>query len=231
VLEEVARSGFVAVGSDFSASAAAIARSRLAALPADRRPEIRVGGFEALDDLHGKAGSVLLFEVLEHVEDDRGLLTEIHDFLGEDGALLLSVPAHRKRFSRVDEMAGHFRRYDRRELEDLLRDTGFAVETFWCYGYPLANILMAIRRLVTPSQSAASADDLRQRSTRSGHIVPLKRVVSAVVNTTTMAPFNLLQRAFLDRDLGEGYLVMARRVRPRSADVPAAAAAEPPAAR
>ena len=181
------------------------------ALPADRRPEVLVGGFEQLDGLRGEAGALLMFEVLEHVEDDVGLLRDIHELLGPGGAVLLSVPAHQARFSRVDEMAGHFRRYDRDVLEARLRDAGFEPEVFWCYGYPLANLLMRVRRMITPDQAAADTSGLVERSAESGNMIPMRRLVGAIVNETTMLPFSLLQRPFMRTDLGDGYLVLARR--------------------
>ena len=211
VLELLSDRGFRATGLDMSASASAIARARVARLPADRRPEVLVGGFEQLDGLRGEAGALLMFEVLEHVEDDVGLLRDIHELLGPGGAVLLSVPAHQARFSRVDEMAGHFRRYDRDVLEARLREAGFEPEVFWCYGYPLANLLMRVRRMITPDQAAADTSGLVERSAESGNMIPMRRLVGAVVNETTMLPFSLLQRPFMRTDLGDGYLVLARR--------------------
>ena len=123
VLELLSDQGFRGDGLDMSASASAIARARVAKLPAERRPEVLLGGFEQLDGLRGQAGSLLMFEVLEHVEDDVGLLRDIHELLAPGGAVLLSVPAHQARFSRVDDMAGHFRRYDRDVLESRLPST------------------------------------------------------------------------------------------------------------
>ncbi len=212
VLELLSERGFRATGLDMSASAAVLARARVARLPAERRPDVLVGGFEQLDDLRGEAGALLMFEVLEHVEDDLGLLREIHTLLGADGRLILSVPAHQARFSRVDEMAGHFRRYDRFELTAKLRETGFEPEVFWCYGYPLANILMRIRRLMTADQGDAGRDELIERSAESGNMIPARRLVGALVSERTMLPFSLLQRLFLGTDLGDGYLVVARRL-------------------
>ncbi len=211
VLELLSDQGFRATGLDMSASALAIARARVGRIPAERRPEVLVGGFEQLESLRGTAGALLMFEVLEHVEDDVGLLQEIHDLLGPGGAILLSVPAHQARFSRVDEMAGHFRRYEKDELTSRLRDAGFEPEVFWCYGYPLANLLMRVRRMITPDQGDADTSELVERSAESGNMIPMRRLVGSVVNETTMLPFSLLQRPFMRTDLGDGYLVLARR--------------------
>ena len=42
------------------------------------------------------------------------------------------------------KLRGHDRPAD---LPDRLRAAGFEPEVFWCYGYPLANALMRVRRL------------------------------------------------------------------------------------
>ena len=124
----------------------------------DRReldaPHGDVADLVAVSEVTSSTGALLMFEVLEHVEDDVGLLQEIHDLLGPGGAILLSVPAHQARFSRVDDMAGHFRRYEKDELASRLRDAGFEPEVFWCYGYPLANLLMRVRRMITPDHDS-----------------------------------------------------------------------------
>jgi glycosyltransferase involved in cell wall biosynthesis/SAM-dependent methyltransferase len=219
ILEVLSDRGFRATGLDMSASAAVLARARMARIPAERRPEVLVGDLDRLDSLRGTVGALLMFEVLEHVEDDVGLLRQIHGLLGADGSLVLSVPAHQASFSRWDEMAGHFRRYDRDDLMARLRDTGFEPEVIWCYGYPVANALSFVRRLITPAQGEASSEDLVERSAASGNLIPARRLVGALVSERTMLPFSLLQRPFLRTDLGDGYLVMARKVQARSGNL------------
>ena len=51
--------------------------------------------------------AAVLGEVLEHVEDDRGALTELARVLRPDGVLALSVPANPKLFGPSDVWAGH----------------------------------------------------------------------------------------------------------------------------
>ena len=59
---------------------------------------------------------VCAFEVLEHIEDDVGALRAWADPVGPGGHLLLSVPAGPERFGPMDELVGHFRRYDEEDL-------------------------------------------------------------------------------------------------------------------
>jgi|TARA_B100001964_G_scaffold38540_1_gene41904 SAM-dependent methyltransferase len=71
-----------------------------------------------------------LFDVLEHVKDDVAVLKQIHHCLTEDGKLFLTVPAHNVLWSAVDEVSGHYRRYNRSQLQDLFNKTGFQIISF-----------------------------------------------------------------------------------------------------
>ena len=72
--------------------------------------------------------AVFCFNVLEHVRDHREALARFRDRLADGGRLCLLVPAHPSLFGEIDRTVGHERRYGKRELERLLRETGFAVE-------------------------------------------------------------------------------------------------------
>jgi len=65
-----------------------------------------------------------LFDVVEHVADDISLLRGAAALAVPGGFLLLTVPADPRLWSKFDRYAGHYRRYTRRALEDLLRDAG-----------------------------------------------------------------------------------------------------------
>lgn len=71
--------------------------------------------------------SVVYVNVLEHVEDDLGELRTARQTLAPGGHLLLFVPAHQALYSRFDRECGHFRRYGRKELEQVVQRAGFAI--------------------------------------------------------------------------------------------------------
>lgn len=75
----------------------------------------------------GSLPAIGMFDVLEHIEDDRGTLELCRRLLVPGGMLYLTVPACRWLWSRNDEHAGHFRRYSLRRLWSLLESTGFEV--------------------------------------------------------------------------------------------------------
>src|SRR3989338_4058355 len=77
---------------------------------------------ENLFHLHDTASYdlIIMFEVLEHIQDDSGVLVKLFNLLKPGGHLLLSVPAKKKLWDKWDEMAGHIRRYEKTELMTLL---------------------------------------------------------------------------------------------------------------
>jgi SAM-dependent methyltransferase len=76
----------------------------------------------------GSLPAVGMFDVIEHIEDDAGTLARVHSQLAPGGMLYLTVPAYSLLWSLEDIEAGHFRRYDRGSISDVLAETGFRVE-------------------------------------------------------------------------------------------------------
>lgn len=71
--------------------------------------------------------TVLCLNVLEHILEDRKALEHMHDLLGSGGSLLLFVPAGGYLYGSLDRALGHHRRYDRSQIEALVRGAGFEI--------------------------------------------------------------------------------------------------------
>lgn len=67
------------------------------------------------------------FDVLEHIEDDHQVLTQVHGALRRGGVLCVTVPQHPWLWSATDSYALHVRRYSRRELHEKIRSAGFEI--------------------------------------------------------------------------------------------------------
>lgn len=169
---------------------------------------------------------IAAFEVLEHIEYDEAALRSWLRRLKENGLVLLSVPAHRSRWSAADEWAGHFRRYDRADIENLLAACGLQVLELECYGFPLGNVVEPLRAWLkwkttpAPSVSATShavsdAADVAARTARSGteRTIEMKLYphLSGILGSALMRTAFSLQRIFRHRDVGVGYFVVAKR--------------------
>lgn len=72
--------------------------------------------------------TIVCINVLEHVKDDKKALLNTFEILQSDGRLLLFVPALRFLYGSLDKNLSHFRRYEQRELKELLEAIGFRIE-------------------------------------------------------------------------------------------------------
>jgi hypothetical protein len=80
----------------------------------------------AENSIRNKVRFVLLMDVIEHVRDDRSLLKEAaHIQLVDENTLyIITVPAFGRLFTSHDVFLGHYRRYTRKRLNDLVFDSG-----------------------------------------------------------------------------------------------------------
>jgi SAM-dependent methyltransferase len=90
------------------------------AVPVDGRLPFPDRAFEA----------VLAFEVVEHVEDDEGLLAEMARVTRPGGLLILSTPVHRSMWSSLDEACGHVRRDEPDTVFRKVSEAGYEVGGF-----------------------------------------------------------------------------------------------------
>jgi SAM-dependent methyltransferase len=82
----------------------------------------------ALPFRDGSFDLVNLFNVAEHVPDDRGLVAEARRVLRPGGILLLATSAYPALWSDHDDANHHVRRYEEAGLRGLLTDAGFELE-------------------------------------------------------------------------------------------------------
>ncbi len=66
-----------------------------------------------------------MFDVLEHIEDDRGFLKRLIAHGAPGHRLLLTVPACQFLYGPHDELLHHYRRYSMAHLKDVLRAAGY----------------------------------------------------------------------------------------------------------
>lgn len=82
----------------------------------------------------------VMLDVLEHIEKEKCVLTNIRSALKKNGRIIITVPANMKLWSKHDENCMHFRRYDLAQLEKILGDSGYFVNYISYYNsrlYPI----------------------------------------------------------------------------------------------
>lgn len=85
--------------------------------------------------------AVVLLDVLEHVPDPVQVLRHVRSALADDGAVVITVPAHPWLYSRWDEQLGHFRRYTPTEFRRHACEAGLRVQwlNYWnSFTFPAA---------------------------------------------------------------------------------------------
>jgi glycosyltransferase involved in cell wall biosynthesis len=98
-------------------------------------PSVRVASYRfPLDDSAERevralgVDTVVCLNVLEHIQDDRATLADLHAALRPGGRLVLLVPALAWLYGTLDEHLHHFRRYEKAEVEEKIRGAGFELE-------------------------------------------------------------------------------------------------------
>lgn len=97
-----------------------------AALEADLRATTCYG-YLGVKGASGPFDSVVYVNVLEHIEDDVAELRRAYACLRSQGHLLVFVPALQWLYSELDRQVGHFRRYTKKQLVELVQGASFEV--------------------------------------------------------------------------------------------------------
>jgi len=158
--------------------------------------------------------AISLFDVVEHMQDDRKFLETIRFHLSANGRVYLTVPAYQSLWSREDIVAGHHRRYSSRAIRELLVEAGFAVEFLTGFFQFLPPAIFALRvipfRLGLAISSGADevASKIRwQHEIKSGWI-------SGPLNWMQQREITRIRRRRQAR-FGASWLVVARKARQR----------------
>ncbi|MEK7501060.1 MAG: class I SAM-dependent methyltransferase [Patescibacteria group bacterium] len=88
---------------------------------------------------------IVLLDVLEHIEDDLQILSDLNSLLKEQGRLLLTVPAHPWLWSSHDRVLGHFRRYTTSDIRNKLELAGFEINYLTYFMFSISSLLIAHR--------------------------------------------------------------------------------------
>lgn len=151
-----------------------------------------------------------MFDVLEHLPDDEGILRTTNELLVPGGRLLITVPAHMSLWSYFDVSSYHCRRYSLGELRTKLESNGFRVEYLSEFMSVLFPLMWAGRRV------AAIGHRLRGRRAHSQEALGSAELRIVPALNGLLAGLLRAEAAFLARGhtmpLGTSLIACARRV-------------------
>lgn len=125
-------------------------------------------------------------DVIEHVDDEKGLVREIFRLLKPQGIAIMTVPAHQRLWSPHDVALHHKRRYEKNDFLRLIKGAGFVPLK---YTYLFASVCLPVmiyrflrRRLARPG-AVSRTDEF-----------PLPKIVNALLRQSVYAEARWLKR-------------------------------------
>jgi len=100
-----------------------------------------LGKAEALPFEKNFFNLVVAWHVLEHVKNDKKAISEISRVLKKNGCFLLAVPIWKEKFTKLDKIVGHQRRYQPQELIKTLQKNNFKIKKYYAAKGLLSNFL------------------------------------------------------------------------------------------
>jgi hypothetical protein len=135
---------------------------------------------------------ILLCDVIEHVPDDRGLMSSVVSrHLAANGRLIVTVPAFQALFSAHDLALKHYRRYNLSELELAVREAGLEL---LASGYLFGSLLpaRALTRLVEAVRPPPPAEEIGLSRWKGGRFA--SSVISSLLSADNSALLALAER-------------------------------------
>lgn len=132
--------------------------------------------------------TAVFLNVLEHLEDDRAVLRNLFETVPEGCRLVALVPYNMKLFSEFDRALGHFRRYNRDELEGKMREAGFEVERQFFFNK--VGVLAWYVANTLSGQKALKPWQLRLY----GALTPIFRVIDKILPTSGLSTVVIARR-------------------------------------
>lgn len=160
------------------------------------------GDFVVHEQDEASADLVISSMVIEHLNDDdeRRFMELARQMVTPHGLVISLVPAGMQYWGIEDEIAGHFRRYDRRRIRQLCDNTKWQMTHVAGLTFPVSNILLPLsNRQVHQYEGRKVQQMMLERTKDSGHrAVPYKTLFPAILgiflNPIVLLPFHWLQK-------------------------------------
>lgn len=122
-----------------------------------------------------KFDTILYIDVLEHIKNDREELEVALSLLKEGGRIIILSPAHNFLYSPFDKKIGHYRRYNKKQLSDII-PSGMKIGVLH-YMDSIGFFASLANRLILKQSDPSAA----QVSLWDGYMVPLSKIIDPML--------------------------------------------------
>ncbi len=209
VSKHLAKRGWSGKAIDYSPKAVSVTQENLKGYK-----EVKVEKI-SLSNTYGKYNTILMFDILEHLDDDISALQKAYSLLEDSGFLVIAGPSNHNEWRWDDDFYGHVRRYSEEDLKNKLKRAGLVHIISYDYTYPFFWIL---RRLYTKliNKTSERTLDKEKQTKKSSFInawdIPL---VANYLNKIEFIwfPIYLIQYAFFKNLISKGcsMIVLAKK--------------------
>lgn len=106
---------------------------------------------------------ICAFDVIEHIEDDQKAVDEIYRVLAREGKYFVTVPAFMFLWSKHDEINHHYRRYKKRDFNQLFFHSGLTIDRSTYFNFllflPIATIRLMLKILPKRKSKDSTGSD------------------------------------------------------------------------
>jgi trans-aconitate methyltransferase len=116
-----------------------------------------------------KVDAMTFLDVIEHIEDDSGVIRTARNLLSDKGLIVATVPAYLWLWSKHDEMHMHYRRYTKTKFEELFKSGGFNIlysSYFNTFLFPLAASVRVLQKALGKGAGESAVDEVSPLSNK-----------------------------------------------------------------
>jgi len=171
----------------------------------DGRYQVQNADFLTSQTHEEKVDLIISCMVMEHLDDDYELqfMHKAGEWLKPGGIMISLVPASPQHWGIEDDIAGHFRRYTRTSITQLMGRAGWNLQHVAGLTFPVSNLLLPVSNfLVKRAEKNKLKLSKLERTKLSGnrnvkfktHFPP---ITGLLLNRLTILPFYWVQKLFL----------------------------------
>ena len=149
-------------------------------------------------EFEGCFSTILLMDVLEHIENPVEFLKAVRYHLSSDGKIIINVPAIQMLHSKYDTVQGHVKRYRLTTITNELTRAGLHIESAGYWGLALVPLLL-IRKFVV--------NFLEDKDVMEVGFQPASQLIRQLLNLLMSVETKLFARTVI----GSSLLVIARK--------------------